>query len=325
MMGGKRSMKIGPLHIAHPLTLASLEEHSNYPFRGLMKQFGASLVVSERVDAADVARRARRAMRLLYTTPAEAPRAGQLSGADAGVLAAAAAVVAQQGFDMVDLNFECPVRRLLARGEGGALLADPPAIARLVATVVRAVPIPVTLKIRSGPDAENPTAVEVAQRAEQAGAAAVSVHARSVAQGYVGGPDWELIALVKRAVRIPVIGSGGIRTPADAVNYLHQSGADAVAIARGCLGNPWIFRQARGLLCGAAAVRGPTAAERGRALVQLIEGEFHIYGPPLALRRLPRSSGYFARFIPGGAAFREAVGRVKNLPQFRRLVKEHFG
>ena len=245
-------MKIGTIPIAHPLTLAPLEEHSNYPFRLLMKQFGASLVVSERVDAADVARRDRRALRLLHTTQAEFPRAGQISGADAPTLAAAAQVVAELGFDIVDLNFECPVRRLLSRGEGGALMADPPAIARLVAAVVRAVDIPVTLKIRSGPDAEHPTAVEIAILAEEAGAAAISVHARSVAQGYVGGPDWDIVTRAKNAVRIPVIGNGGIRTAADAVQHLQQSGADAVAIARGCLGNPWIFRQARALLCAAA-------------------------------------------------------------------------
>ena len=170
-------MRIGRVPIAHPFTVAALEEHSNYPFRLLMKQFGASLVVSERVDAVQVARRDRRGLRLLHTTPAERPRAAQLSGCDAGILAAAAAVVEELGFDMVDLNFECPIGRLLARGEGGALLDRPAAIARLVAAVVAAVSIPVTLKIRSGPDAEHPTAVEVAQRAEQAGAAAVSIHA----------------------------------------------------------------------------------------------------------------------------------------------------
>ena len=176
-------MKIGQIPIAHPLTLASLEEHSNYPFRLLMKQFGASLVVSERVDAADVARpTAGRCGCSIPRRPNSPRRPDQRRRRR--TLAAAAERVAQQGFDMVDLNFECPVRRLLARGEGGALLADPPAIARLVAAVVGRVSIPVTLKIRSGPDAEHPTAVEVARQAEQAGAAAVSVHARSVAQGY---------------------------------------------------------------------------------------------------------------------------------------------
>ena len=248
----RSAVRIGPVVIAHPFTQAPLEEHSNYPFRLLMKECGASLVVSERTDAADVARRERRAPRRLYTAPAK-PRAGQLSGGDADALAAAARVVEELGFDIVDLNFECPVRRLLARGEGGALLADPPAVARLVAAVVRAVSIPVTLKIRSGPDAEHFTALEVAARGEQAGAAAVSLHARSVAQGYVGGADWQLVARLKQAVRIPVIGSGGIRTAADAIEHLRRSGADAAAVGRGCLGNPWIFSQARTMLRGGAA------------------------------------------------------------------------
>src|SRR6476620_1671068 len=116
-------MKIGPVSVAHPIALAPMEEHTNFPFRLLMKEHGASLVCGERVDAADVARRDRRALRLLYTTPSEAPRAGQISGADPVVMARAARVVEEQGFDVVDLNFECPIRRLLNRGEGGALLA----------------------------------------------------------------------------------------------------------------------------------------------------------------------------------------------------------
>src|SRR5262249_21290863 len=154
-------MKIGPVSVSHPITLAPMEEHTNFPFRLLMKQNGASLVCSERVDGIDVARGDRRALRLLYTRPEEAPRAGQISGADPALLAEAARVVEEQGFNIVDLNFECPIRRLLSRGEGGALLAQPAAIGRIVAAVVKSVSIPVTLKIRSGPDAGQETAVEV--------------------------------------------------------------------------------------------------------------------------------------------------------------------
>src|SRR3954469_18201648 len=136
---------LGSCSLAHPITLAPMEEHTNHPFRLLMKQHGASLVCTERIDAADVARRDRRALRMLFTTPQEAPRAGQISGADPAVMAEAARVVEEQGFNLVDLNFECPIRRLLARGEGGALLADPPALAGIVRAVVRAVSVPVTL------------------------------------------------------------------------------------------------------------------------------------------------------------------------------------
>jgi tRNA-dihydrouridine synthase B len=187
------------------------------------------------------------------------------------------------------------------------------------------VSIPVTLKIRSGPDGQQETAVEVGQRAEAAGAAAVDVHARSVAQAYVGGPDWNVVARVKQAVAIPVLGSGGVREPADAARCLQETGADAVAIGRGCLGNPWIFPQARALVQAGPAVRPPSRAERGRAVLQLVEGEFRYYGTPVALRRLARTSCYFAKFVPDFAQFRAAVHGVRGLPEFRRLVKEHFG
>ena len=317
-------MKIGPLQLAYPVVLASMEEHTHYYFRLLMKQHGAALVCGERVDAADVARRDRRALRLLYTQPDESPRSGQISGADPAVMAEAARVVEEMGFNLVDLNFECPIRRLLGRGEGGALMADPAAIGRIVQAVVRAVSIGVTVKLRSGPDGQRETAGEAAARAEQAGAAAVEVHARSVEQAYAGGPDLSVIARVKRQVRIPVLGSGGIRQAADVPRFLADCGADAAAIARGCLGNPWIFRQARALLSGGATLAAPTPAQRGRVLLQLVEGEFHLYGPVLARRRLARTSCYYAKFLPDFPGFRQAVQKVENLAQFRKLVKEHF-
>lgn len=317
-------MRIGSVSVAHPITLAPMEEHTNPPFRLLMKQHGASLVCSERIDACDVVKRDRRAMRLLVTNPGERPAVGQISGRDPHEMAEAAKVVESQGFSIVDLNFECPIRRLMGRGEGGALMSNPAAIAQIVQAVVKAVSIPVTLKIRSGPDGENETATEVARLAEDAGAASVDVHARSVAQAYVGGPDWTVVARVKQTVGIPVLGSGGIREAADAIRFLKETGADGVAIGRGCLGNPWIFQQARSLVLGGAAVAPPSAAERARVLLHLVEGEFDYYGNHLALKRLPRTSCYFAKFLSDFAEFRTAIQKVKNFQDFRRLVREHF-
>jgi tRNA-dihydrouridine synthase B len=316
-------MRIGPVNVAHPITLAPMEEHTSLPFRLLCKRFGASLVCGERLDAADVAARDKRAMKLLQTAPGERPAVGQISGADPAVLAEAAKVVVGQGFAIVDLNFECPIQRVIKRGEGGALMADPPAIARLIKAVTRAVDVPVTLKIRSGPDAERETACEVARLAEEAGAAAVDVHARSVAQAYVGGPDWSVIARVKQTVSIPVLGSGGIREATDALRFLKETGANGVAIGRGCLGNPWIFSQARALLQG-TVVPPPTPNERARALLQLVESEFEYYGNFLALKRLPRVSCYFAKFLPGFDEFKVAVQKVRNQAEFSRLVRGHF-
>lgn len=317
-------MRIGTVNIAHPVVLAPMEEHTSLPFRMLCKQFGASLVCSERLDATDVARRDKRALKLLQTTPGERPAAGQISGGDPHVMAEAAKVVVERGFSIVDLNFECPIRRVLKKNEGGALMADPPAIARIVEAVVRAVDVPVTLKIRSGPDANRETASEVARLAEQSGAAAVDVHARSVAQAYVGGPDWTVIARVRQAISIPVLGSGGIRTAADALRFLRETGADGAAIGRGCLGNPWIFQQARALVQGGAEVAPPTVNERARVLLQFVQQEFEFYGTYLALKRLPRTSCYFAKFLPDFAGFRDAVQKVRSLAEFQRLVRGHF-
>ena len=316
--------QIGPVRVVHPFTLAPMEEHTSLPFRMMMKRFGASLVCSERVDAVGVAKRDRRAMKLLSTTPGESPRAGQISGGDPAVMAEAARVIEELGYDILDLNFECPIRRLLGRGEGGALLADPPAIARLVAAVRRAVGIPVTLKIRSGPDAKHETAVEVARLAADAGAAAVDVHARSVGQAYAGGPDWSVVARVKQAVAVPVIGSGGVRQAADALRFLAETGADGVAIGRGCLGNPWIFRDAKALWQKAGLPPPPGVVERGRELLRLIEEEFHFYGATVGMRRLARTSCYFAKWLPDFKSYRTAIHQVRNLDEFRRLARDHF-
>lgn len=317
-------MRIGAVTISHPVTLAPMEEHTSLPFRKMCKQFGASLVCSERIDAIDLARNDKRAKKLLTTVPGEKPAAGQISGHEPEIMATAAKVVEQQGFDLVDLNFECPIRRLVNRGEGGALLADPPRVARIVAAVVKAVSIPVTLKIRSGPDAAQETAVDVARLAEEAGAAAVDVHARSVQQAYVGPADWSVVTRVRQAVTIPVMGSGSIREAGDAVRFLQETQAHAVAIGRGCLGNPWIFSQARALLQGGTQIPSPTPAERGRAVLQLVEDEFSFYGNHRGLKRLPRTACYFAKFLADFSGFRDEIHRIRNLAEFRQLVRQWF-
>jgi nifR3 family TIM-barrel protein len=317
-------MKIGHVRIAHPFTQAPLEEHSNACFRAVMKRHGASLVCGERVDAARIVAGDRRALRALATQPGESPRVGQTSGSEPIVMAEAAKIIESLGYDIVDLNFDCPVRRLVDRCEGGALMSDPAAIGRIVEAVRRVVSVPVTIKIRTGPDAEHETAVEVAKIAESTGAAAVSVHARSVAQAYVGGPDWSVIARVKQAVTIPVLGGGGVRAAADAVRLLRETGADAVAIGRGCLGNPWIFAQARSLWATGRESPPPTSRERVRVMLQLVEDEFRFYGVAPALRRLPRTSCYFAKFLPRFDDFSKAVRAVRGLAEFRRLTQEFW-
>ncbi|MEK7412243.1 MAG: tRNA-dihydrouridine synthase family protein, partial [Planctomycetota bacterium] len=243
-------MKIGNLVINCPFVLAPMEEHTSLPMRLRMRHHGAGLVYAERLDAEDVAARDKRALKLLTTEPSERPAVAQISTRDPAIAAEATRVCAERGFAIVDLNGECPIKRVLAKGAGGALMNEPERFAELVAAMVKATDLPITVKLRSGPDDDHETATACARAAADAGAAAVMVHARSVAKGYAGDALPEVCARVKAAVLIPVIASGGVRTAVDAVTVLRSTGCDGVAIARGCLGNPWIFAHARALLTG---------------------------------------------------------------------------
>jgi tRNA-dihydrouridine synthase B len=315
---------VTPRLLPHPLVLAPMEEHTSLPFRMRCRQHGAGLVFAERLDAEDVAARDKRALKLLATDPGERPAVAQVSTRDPAAAAEAVRVCAERGFAAVDLNCECPVKRVLGRGAGGALMAEPATIAAVVAAMVATGEAPVTVKLRSGPDDATENAAECARAAADAGAALVMVHARSVARGYAGPAEWAVCARVKAAVAIPVVASGGVRSAEDAVRLLRESGCDGVAIARGCLGNPWIFARARALLAGAPPPAAPDLVARGRECIALIEAEWRWYGPGLALRRLPRMACYFAKDQPWFGDFRAAVQQVRDLDGLRRLVRERF-
>lgn len=316
-------MRLGNTTINCPVVLAPLEEHTSLPFRLQARRHGAGLVYGERLDAEDVAARDKRALKLLATDPAERPAVAQVSTRDPEAALAAARICAERGFAAVDLNCECPVKRVLGKGAGGALMAEPALIGRIVAAMAKA-DLPVTVKLRSGPDDATPTAIDCARAAADAGAALAMVHSRSVACGYAGPADPAVCAAVKAAVAIPVVASGGVRSAEDAVRLLRETGCDGVAIARGCLGNPWIFARARALLAGSPPPPAPTLEQRGRELLLLAEGEWRFYGPGLALRRLPRVACYFAKDAPWFAEFRAAVQQVRDLDGLRRLVRERF-
>jgi nifR3 family TIM-barrel protein len=316
-------MRLGPLHVPHPFVLAPMEEYTSLPFRRQARGCGAALVWSERIDGAAVAGRDRRALHLWRTEPPDQPGLAQFSTTDPAIAERCAAIAGELGWRGVDLNCECPVRRVIGRGEGGALMADPAAIGRLVAGAVRA-GLPVTVKLRSGPSDDLETAVDAARACQDAGAVAVMVHARSVTRGYAGGPDWTVIGRVKRAVTIPVAGSGGIRTAADALRLMRETGCDLAGIARGCLGRPWIFAEARALHLGQAAPEAPDAQRRGRLLLDLVADELRFYGPQLGGRRIPRTACSFALDLPTYAEFRREVQRCDDLPRLKALVQRHF-
>jgi len=317
--------KPGPMRLLpHPFVLAPMEEHTSLPFRMRARAHGAGLVFAERLDAEDVASRDKRALKLLATEPGERPAMAQVSTRDPAAAAAAAVVCAERGFAGVDLNCECPVKRVLGKGAGGALMSEPALIGQIVAAMVAAVPVPISVKLRSGPDDDHENAAECARAAAESGAALVMVHSRSVAKGYAGPADWAISTRVKAAVNILVVASGGIRSAEDAVACLRQTGCDGVAMARGCLGNPWIFARARALYAGSPPPEPPDAQARGRELIALAEAEWRWYGPGLALRRLPRTACYFAKDTTWFTEFRSAVQQVRDLDGLKRLVRERF-
>jgi nifR3 family TIM-barrel protein len=317
-------MKIGDVQVHGRVVLAPMAEYGNLPFRLLAKEFGAALVYTEMAMAREVARRDRRELRLLRTKPAERPVAAQLCGREAAELAEAARVVESLGFDIVDLNVSCPIARILKQGAGGALMAEPEAVGRLVAAMAAAMRLPVTVKIRSGAEAGHINAVEISRVCEGAGAAAIALHPRTVAEPFGGEADWPLIAQVKQAVRIPVIGSGDIRTPQRVREMLHATGCDAVMAARGCLGRPWFFREANHLLNTGRPLPPPSAAQIKQIMLRHFKLLKEHAGESQAALLLRRHLPYYARAMGREGDFGKAVRNVRTAREFEEAVREYL-
>jgi len=244
-------MNIGPHRFSGRFFLAPLAGVSDRPFRMLCREMGAAFAYTEMVSAHGLIHGSGQTEAYLDRDPTEVPFAVQIFAAEPEALARAAAAVVARGADLVDINMACPVRKVCNSGAGAALARDPRAVEEAVRLVRTAAGVPVTVKIRSGWDAQSVNCVDVARAAEAGGAAAVALHGRTRAQAYTGLANWEHIRQVKQAVSIPVLGSGDVWTAADALRMASQTGCDFVLVARGACGNPWVFRELR-------------AAEQGR-------------------------------------------------------------
>lgn len=236
-------LRIAHLLLESPFVLAPLAGYTNLPFRLLCRRFGAALCVSEMISCHGLVYREPTTMRMLASIEAERPVSFQLFGADPEAMAEAAEIMAARGPDMIDINMGCPVKKVTKRGAGAALMTTPELAGEIIGKVVRRVNIPVTVKIRSGRDLRSINAVSFARMAEDHGAAAITVHPRTWAQGFGGTIDSEIIARVKEAVAIPVIGNGDVLSRRDGHRMMAATGCDGVMIGRGALGNPWIFGQ----------------------------------------------------------------------------------
>jgi tRNA-dihydrouridine synthase B len=255
-------MRAGPLTLDGRVLLSPLCGVTDSPFRTIARRHGAAMVFCEMTAAEGLVRKNPRTLELLEYREEERPVGAQICGSGADVMADAARACEDLGFDSVDLNYGCPVRKVIAREAGAAMLTDLDRLGRVTSAVVDAVRVPVTAKIRIGWDQSSVNAHEVARVLEDSGVRWVTVHARCRSEKFAGQAHWDVIGRVKEACGIPVIGNGDVKTPEDADRMIRQTGCDAVMVGRGSFGNPWLFRRAERLLGGDDPGPAPTPAER---------------------------------------------------------------
>ena len=321
-------MRIGPVSFDSPFMLAPLAGVSDSPFRRLAREQGAAAVYTEMVSADGLTRGNRATLEYCAFEPCERPIGIQLFGSDPGVMADATRLLCdlpeEQRPDLVDINMGCPVRKVVNRRAGAALLSDVPRVATMVRRMREVSTVPVTAKIRLGWDGNSRNVVDVAKALEDAGAAAVAIHARTRAEKFEGSAHWDMIGEAKRAVSIPVIGNGDVRTPEDAVRMLETTGCDAVMLGRAAFGDPWVFRRARAFLERGARLPLPTAAERletgVRHLLMMVES----VGADAAAREMRKHVAWYVRGLPHSAPVREQVNRTRGVEEMVARLRQYL-
>jgi len=315
---------IGNIEITPATVLAPMAGVTDTVFRRFIRNLGGCGLIMTEFTSADGVLRAKdqKAKRYLHFYEDEHPISAQLFGSDPRVMADAARMVEDLGFDLVDLNLGCPAKKVVKCNGGSGLLRDLPAIGKIFEAVRAAIGIPFTVKFRAGWDDENIVCVELAKMAEDCGLCAVALHARTREQGYSGAARWEWITAIKQAVKIPVIGNGDIRTPADACAIVAQTGCDAVMIGRTAPANPWIFRQIE-QYNASGQYEEPAEADRYQMIrtyfQMLIEEEL-----PDAVGKMKQFASWFTHGVPGGAGLRKAIYESKSAPEILSRVEEFF-
>ena len=315
-------MRIGNIELDTPVALAPMAGISDLPYRVICRRFGCGLTVSEMVSAKGLLYKNEKTFAMLQIDEAERPTAIQLFGSVPEELAEAARIVEAQGADIIDFNMGCPVPKVVNNGEGSALMKTPELAGKILEAMVRAVRIPVTVKLRAGWDEEHRNAVEIAKIAEASGVAAVAVHGRTRNQFYMGKADWEIIRRVKAAVRIPVFGNGDIFAMEDGLRMFKETNCDGVMLARGAYGNPWLFTQLRAALEG-KDIPVVTDEEKLRQIILHATALVDFKGEKVAIREMRSHASAYIKGLPRASEYREKFHKLETLREMADLVNSY--
>lgn len=316
--------KIGNIEIKNNVVLAPMAGISNSAYRTIIKEMGAGLIYAEMVSDKAITYESKKTIDMLYMTEMERPIAQQIFGSDKESFVKAAKFIEEtMKPDIIDINMGCPVPKVALKNQAGsALLKNPDKVYEIVSSVVNAVKVPVTVKIRSGWDSNSINAVEIAKVVEKAGASAVTVHPRTRSQGYSGNADWNIIKQVKENISIPVIGNGDIKSCYDAKRMLEKTGCDAVMIARGVLGNPWLIKECVDYLEKGIEPTNVSLEEK----MGMIKRHYNLLEETkckkLALLEMRTHTAWYLKGIPNGTKLKAAIFKTNNKQDFMKLIDD---